>query len=86
MLRNKQSDDFVYLFILLCFLQMDLIVVSPTGLVLSVDLCNVAADLEKKMSITHAEALMNRLVKSKWLSKVRIYWMDIIYVSVEEDP
>ena len=64
---------------------MDLIVVSPTGLVLSVDLCNVAADLEKKMSITHAEVLMNRLVKSKWLSKVRIYWMDIIYVSVEED-
>lgn len=51
---------------------MDLIVVSPDGTVSSLDVINASADLEKRMTITHAEELIARLLKDKWMSEVSI--------------
>ena len=49
---------------------MDLIVDSPDGTVSSLEVINAAADLEKRMNITHAEELIKRLIKDKWMSEV----------------
>ncbi|XP_020613730.1 non-structural maintenance of chromosomes element 1 homolog [Orbicella faveolata] len=48
---------------------MDLIVDSPDGTVSSFDVINASADLEKRMNITHAEELIERLLKDKWMSE-----------------
>lgn len=52
---------------------MDLIVASPGGLASSVEILNAAHELEKtikiKMSMTHAENLVERLIKDKWMSE-----------------
>lgn len=48
---------------------MDLIVTSPDGTVSSMDTLNIAPDLEKKMGITHAEKLVEKLVKDNWMSE-----------------
>ena len=53
-------------------MQMDLIVASPDGTVSSLDVINASADLEKRMTITHAEELIARLLKDKWMSEVSI--------------
>ena len=50
--------------------QMDLIVVSDTGTVSSIDLGNVASDLVKKMSLSYVESLLAKLVRDKWMSCV----------------
>lgn len=53
---------------------MDLIVASPDGLASSMEILNATHDLEKtikiKMSITHAENLVERLIKDKWMSEL----------------
>ena len=51
---------------------MDLIVTSPDGTVSSMDALNTTADLDKKMTITHAEELIAKLVKDNWMSEVRM--------------
>ncbi|KAJ7373854.1 Non-structural maintenance of chromosomes element 1 [Desmophyllum pertusum] len=48
---------------------MDLIVTSTDGTVPSLDVTNISADLEKKMSVTHADELIERLCQDKWMSK-----------------
>ena len=52
--------------------QMDLIVDSPDGTVSSLDVINASADLEKRMNITHAEEIIKRLIKDKWMSEVSL--------------
>ena len=49
---------------------MDLIVASDTGMVSSIDLDNIATELEKKMSLSYVESLLAKLVKDKWMSYV----------------
>ena len=49
---------------------MDLIVASDTGTVSSIDLDNIATDLEKKMSLSYVESLLAKLVQDKWMSYV----------------
>ena len=49
---------------------MDLIVAAPDGTVSAMDVINAAADLEKKMTMTHAEELITRLVHGMWMSEV----------------
>ena len=49
---------------------MDLIVNSDDGTISSLDLINVAADLEKKMAYTYTEKLLKKLVVDKWLEEV----------------
>ena len=51
---------------------MDLIVTSPDGTVSSMDTLNIAPDLEKKMGITHAEKLVEKLVKDNWMSEASL--------------
>ena len=51
-------------------MQMDLIVDSPDGTVSSLHVINASADLEKRMNMTHAEELIKRLIKDKWMSEV----------------
>ena len=51
---------------------MDQIIASPDGTISSTDAVNTTADLEKKMSITHADELLKKLVKDKWMSEVII--------------
>lgn len=53
-------------------MQMDMIVDSPDGTVSSLNIINASADLEKRMNITHAEELIERLIQDKWMSKVRL--------------
>ncbi|KXJ21232.1 non-structural maintenance of chromosomes element 1 homolog [Exaiptasia diaphana] len=48
---------------------IDLIINSDDGSVSSMDLMNVASDLEKKMLCTYAEKLLKRLVDDKWLTE-----------------
>lgn len=48
---------------------MDLVVQSDDGTVTSVDLLHAAADLEKPMTASHAENLLELWVKDKWLSQ-----------------
>lgn len=64
----KLPNDSVYMSV-----QMDQIIASPDGTISSTDALNTAADLEKKMSITHAEELLKKLVKDKWMSEVHKY-------------
>ena len=45
---------------------------SPDGTVSSLDVINASADLEKRMNITHAEELIKRLLKDKWMSEVSL--------------
>ena len=54
------------------FVQMDLIVDSPDGTVSSFDVINASADLEKRMNMTHAEEIIKRLIKDKWMSEVSL--------------
>lgn len=62
--------------------QMDLIVASPGGLASSVEILNAAHELEKiikiKMSMTHAENLVERLIKDKWMSEVSPYLLTML--------
>jgi len=51
---------------------MDMIVDSPDGTVSSLNIINASADLDKRMNITHAEELIERLIQDKWMSKVRL--------------
>ena len=53
-------------------MQMDMIVDSPDGTVSSLNIINASADLDKRMNITHAEELIERLIQDKWMSKVRL--------------
>lgn len=58
-------------------MQMDLIVTSTDGTVPSLDVTNISADLEKKMSVTHADELIERLCQDKWMSKVSVVYSAI---------
>jgi len=48
---------------------MDLIVTSPDGTVSSMDALNTSSDLDKKMTMSHAEELIEKLVKDNWMSE-----------------
>jgi len=54
-------------------MQMDLIVTSPDGTVSSMDALNTSSDLDKKMAMSHAEELIEKLVKDNWMSEVCLF-------------
>ena len=63
---------------------MDLIVAAPDGMASSMEVINAAPELEKamriKMSMTHAENLVKRLIKDKWMSEVSQYFLAVFRV------
>lgn len=67
--HSKMATDFSPFDIVFFKKVMDQIIASPDGTISSTDALNTAADLEKKMSITHAEELLKKLVKDKWMSE-----------------
>ncbi|KAL9980855.1 hypothetical protein ACROYT_G009494 [Oculina patagonica] len=67
--HSKMATDFSPNDIAFFKKAMDLIVASPDGTVSSLDVLNAASDLEKRMTMTHAEELIARLLKDKWMSE-----------------